>query len=69
MIALSSPSPGAPQLGRPHKIVALLVELFTVQAASAALGEIERSNRVVQSPQGAGLVIIEGGIPAFGGVG
>jgi hypothetical protein len=62
MIALSSPSPGEKQPDRPHKIVVLRVDLFAAQAAFAAPGKIERGNCVVQSPQGAGPVIIEGGV-------
>jgi hypothetical protein len=44
MIASASPSPGAQQPDRPHKIVALLADLFIVQATSAALGKIERGD-------------------------
>jgi hypothetical protein len=62
MIALSSPSPSEKQLDRPHKIVVLRVDLFAAQAAFAAPGTIERGNCVVQSPQEAGLVIVEGGV-------
>jgi len=60
MIASASPSPGAQQLDRPHKIVVLRVEFFIAQAASAAPGEIDRGDCVVQFPQGAGPIIIEG---------
>jgi hypothetical protein len=60
MIASASPSPGAQQPDRPHKIVALLVGLFTAQATFAAPGEIEGGDCVIQFPQGAGPIIIEG---------
>jgi hypothetical protein len=65
MIASASPGPGAQQPDRLHNIVVLRVGLFAAQAASAAPGKIERGNCVVQSPQAAGPVIIEGGAGGF----
>ena len=66
MIASASPSPGAQQPDRPHKIVVLRVEFFIAQAASAAPGEIDRGDCVVQFPQGAGPIIIEGVVRGIG---
>ena len=59
-------SPGEQQPNRLPKIVALLVGLFTAQAAFAAPGEIEGGDCVVKFPQGAGPIIIEGVVRGIG---